>query len=220
MDYLEQFIMAKKQKHSEKQFSTYIIVGPTRFKWKTLVPYLCRFNAKLIFIDGGLTHFDKFLLKVPQLAKNSKSIGDGDSSSRPMDILKTNQNLSDLSYCLNFLSKKKNVATFIFVGFLGGRIDHQLFNMGEISRFVKKNKAQVLLEDKIEFLQKGKNILEIHGLFSLASFEENQIKIDGACLYKSKKWIPLPILSSRGLSNMGNGKVQIESTSPLSIFYY
>ena len=84
---------------------------------------------------------------------------------------------------------------------------------------MKKNKGQVLLEDKVEFLPKGLNILEINGLFSLGSFEDNKVKINGACLYQSKKWLPLPVLSSRGLSNIGSGKIEIESTSPLAIFY-
>ncbi len=211
--------MMKKQKHSQKPLSTYIIVGPTSFKWKVLTPYLKRPDVKLIFIDGGLVHREKFLLKAPLLTKKSQSIGDGDSSHQRMSILKTDQNLSDLSYCLNFLSKQKNVATFMFVGFLGGRIDHQFFNLGEISRFVKKNIGQVLLEDRIEFLPKGKMTVEIQGLFSLGSFEDARIKIDGACLYKSRKWLSLPVLSSRGLSNVGSGKIDIESTSPLAIFY-
>lgn len=211
--------MMKKQKHSQKPLTTYIIVGPTSFKWKTLTPYLKHPDIKLIFIDGGLIHRRKFLLKVPTLTKTSVSIGDGDSSNQQMNMLKTDQNLSDLSYCLNFLSKQKNGGTFMFVGFLGGRIDHQFFNLGEISRFVKKNQTQVSLEDRINFLPQGKNVLEIQGLFSLGSFEDNKIKIDGACLYKSKKWLSLPILSSRGLSNVGSGKVEIESTSPVAVFY-
>lgn len=211
--------MMKKQKHSQKTLSTYIIVGPTSFKWKVLTPYLNHPDVKLIFIDGGLVHREKFLIKAPLLTKKSQSIGDGDSSNQRMSMLKTDQNLSDLSYCLNFLSKEKNVGTFMFVGFLGGRIDHQFFNLGEISRFVKKNTAKIILEDQIEFLPKGKTTVEIQGLFSLGSFEGTRIKIAGACLYKSSKWLSLPILSSRGLSNVGSGKIEIESTSPLAIFY-
>ena len=211
--------MMKKQKHLEKDPSTFIIVGPTSFKWKVLTPFLRRANVKLFFVDGGLIHQDKFKKKTPELTKSSESIGDGDSSKEQMTIFKTNQNLSDLSYCLNFLSKEANVGTFLFVGFLGGRIDHQFFNLGEISRFTKKVKAKILLEDKVEFFQKGVIHLEIHGVFSLGSFEDNQIKIKGACLYKSRGWLKLPTLSSRGLSNVGSGKIEIESISPLAVFY-
>lgn len=211
--------MMKKQKHSQKPQSTYIIVGPTPFKWKVLTPYLKLADVKLIFIDGGLVHREKFLLKTPLLFKKSLSIGDGDSSNQRMSIFKTDQNLSDLSYCLNFLSKQENVSTFMFVGFLGGRIDHQFFNLGEISRFVKHKIGQVLLEDRIEFIPKGVNSMEIQGTFSLGSFEDAKIRITGACLYKSNKWLSLPVLSSRGLSNVGSGKINIESTSPLAIFY-
>ena len=211
--------MLKKQKHSQKLMSKYIIVAPPPFRWKVLTPLLKHPDLKLIFVDGGLIHYEKFLLKLPIPTKKAISMGDGDSSSRHMNLFKSDQNLSDLSYCLNFLTRQKNVETFMFVGFLGGRVDHQFFNLGEISRFVKKNKGQVLLEDKVKFLPKGLSVLNIKGLFSLGSFEDNKVKISGACLYQSHKWLSLPILSSRGLSNRGHGKIEIESLSPLAIFY-
>lgn len=211
--------MTKKQKHPLKGTITYIIVGPTPFKWKTLTPFLKQENVKILFVDGGLIHQSKFQKKAPQLCKEAISIGDGDSSKKPMMLLKTNQNLSDLSYCLHFLSKQKNVKTCVFLGFLGGRIDHQFFNLGEISRFQKKSRAKMLLDDKIEFFPQGKSTLEIYGRFSLGSFQDNKIKITGACLYKSKKWLLLPVLSSRGLSNVGDGLIEIESLTPFAVFY-
>lgn len=211
--------MTKKQKHPEKLPETIIIVGPTPFKWKVLTPFLKRENVKLFFVDGGLIHQKKFQQKVPALTKSAETIGDGDSSKKPMTMFKSDQNLSDLSYCLNIMSKKENVRTFLFVGFLGGRIDHQFFNLGEISRFTKKVKAQILLEDKVEFFPKGVTEVEIQGVFSVGCFEDNQIKINGACLYKTRNWIKLPVLSSRGLSNVGSGKIEIESKSPLAVFY-
>ena len=211
--------MTKKQKHPEKLHQTIIIVGPTSFKWKVLTPFLKRENVKLFFVDGGLIHLDKFQNKAPALTKSAVTIGDGDSSNKPMTMFKSDQNLSDLSYCLNILSKEENVRTFLFVGFLGGRIDHQFFNLGEISRFTKRAKAQILLEDKIEFFPKGIINVEIRGVFSVGCFEDNQIKVSGACLYKTRNWIKLPVLSSRGLSNVGSGKIEIESKSPLAVFY-
>ena len=211
--------MLKKQKHSQKLLSNYIIVGPTSFKWNVLTPYLKNSDLQLIFVDGGLVHHEKFLLKMPILTQMAISIGDGDSSNEQMDMFKTDQNLSDLSYCLKFLSKQKNIGFCMFIGFLGGRIDHQFLNLGEISRFVKKVKTKVILENKVEFLPKGLNIIDIKGLFSLGSFEANKVKINGACLYKSRKWLSLPVLSSRGLSNIGSGRIEIESIAPLAIFY-
>lgn len=211
--------MTKKQKHLEKLPLTIIIVGPTSFKWKILTPFLKLTQVKLFFVDGGLIHQEKFQKKAPFLTKKAKSIGDGDSSKKRMTMFKDDQNLSDLSYCLNLMAKETNVKTFMFAGFLGGRLDHQFFNLGEISRFTKTTDAQILLEDRIEFFPKGKINLEIQGTFSLGSFEDNQIKIKGACLYKTRKWLKLPTLSSRGLSNVGSGKIEIESKSPLAVFY-
>lgn len=211
--------MMKKQKNSKNSPVTYIIVGPTAFKWKVLTPYLKLSNIKLLFVDGGLTHLDKFQKKVPTLSKNAQSVGDGDSSNKRMNLYKDDQNLSDLSYCLNLISKDKSAGTFLFVGFLGGRLDHQFFNLGEISRFATKVKAKIMMDDQVEFFPKGRLSLEIHGTFSLGSFEETQIKIDGDCLYKTRKWLTLPVLSSRGLSNIGSGKIEIETKSPLAVFY-
>lgn len=211
--------MTKKQKHPEKLPATIIIVGPTSFKWKVLTPFLKRAQVKLFFVDGGLIHQKKFQKKAPLLTKKAQSIGDGDSSKKQMTMFKADQNLSDLSYCLNIMSKESPIETFLFVGFLGGRLDHQFINLGEISRFTKTTTAQILLEDKVEFFPKGKINVEIQGIFSLGSFEDNEIKIKGACLYKSRNWLKLPTLSSRGLSNVGSGKIEIESKSPLAIFY-
>jgi thiamine pyrophosphokinase len=211
--------MTKKQKHPEKHPLTIIVVGPTSFQWKVLTPFLKRPNVKLYFVDGGLIHQGKFQHKTPELLKTAESIGDGDSSKKRMTMFKTDQNLSDLSYCLKILNKEVNVETFLFIGFLGGRLDHQFFNLGEISRFTRTAKTQILLENKIEFFAKGKINLEIRGVFSLGSFEDNQIKIKGACLYKTRNWLKLPTLSSRGLSNVGSGKIEIESISPLAVFY-
>jgi thiamine pyrophosphokinase len=115
-------------------------------------------------------------------------MGDGDSSEIPMTVKKYNQNNSDLAFVLSRYKGRKAPEVALLVGFLGGRIDHQLFNLGEIALYLKqftKNNAPVIqLDDKIVFVGTGTHSADFKGIFSLASFEANQIKVLGKCKYK------------------------------------
>lgn len=213
--------MTKKQKPIEKSAETLIIVGPMKFPWRSLKTFLKSSEVILIFIDGGLTHLNKFKEKTPHLLKRAISMGDGDSSKKAMTIKKTNQNLSDLAFLLSKLSGKSRPSECLFVGFLGGRIDHQLFNLGELARYLKQfskdNAPLIQLDDKIVFVGAGVHFANIHGTFSLAAFEANKIKMTGDCEYKASSWLSLPPLSSRGVSNIGFGGIKIETKKPLAI---
>jgi thiamine pyrophosphokinase len=209
----------KKEKHPQKTLSTCIVVGPMPFSWKVLKTAIKDPKTQIFFVDGGLIHQKKFEKWAPLLLKNAQSIGDGDSSKKVMSIKKLDQNLSDLAFCLKVMKKNKKYEQFLLVGFLGGRLDHQLFNLGEIHHFLQEEKRSlsIHLEDKIEFLPVGLHQRNIHGPFSLGSFTPNKIKIWGDCEYQSKKWLDLPVLSSRGLSNQGFGLVSIETKTPLMV---
>ena len=214
--------MAKKQKDPNPE--TVIVIGPMTFKMTSIASFLKGPNARLVFVDGGLSHRNKLLKKAPALVKSAISIGDGDSSKKKMTIKKTNQNLSDLSFFLKTFSKENNIGRFVFAGFLGGRFDHHLINFGEITLFLKhfdkKSKIpRLLFEDQVEFFPKGAHKLTINGHFSVASLEENSIKIKGECDYPTKKWVKLLPLSSLGLSNIGHGEVFIETKKPLMVFF-
>ncbi|MBC7713136.1 MAG: hypothetical protein H7177_07340 [Rhizobacter sp.] len=213
--------MTKKQKHPEKMPVILIIIGPMKFPWKVLKKFLSVPDVRLIFIDGGTVHADKFKIRTPYLMKNAMVIGDGDSSKMPMTIKKSSQNISDLAFALSKLKGKMAPEIALFAGFLGGRIDHQIFNMGEIALYLKnfpRNSAPLIqLDDKIVFVGTGTHKANFHGVFSLASFEPNQIKLSGECEYQSKNWLSLPPLSSRGVSNVGFGEITIETKKPLAI---
>jgi thiamine pyrophosphokinase len=217
----EQSNMTKKQKHPEFIYEKVILVGPRPFPWKILKNYLLGPHISLIFIDGGAVHLKKFKEKAPHLLKNCLFMGDGDSSKVIMNIKKTSQNSSDLAFVLSKLSGKLRPRTCLFAGFLGGRIDHQLFNLGEMAHYLKKftqNNAPLFqIDDKILFVGSGVYTLKIHGPFSVASFGPNKIKISGDCDFKSNSWLKIPTLSSRGLSNMGFGEIKIETQTPLAI---
>lgn len=209
--------MTKKQKHHE----TLIIVGPMKFPWKAVIPFLKAKDAGLIFVDGGLVHEKNFKKKAPHLLADSFSAGDGDSSRKKMTMKKTSQDLSDLAWLLSHLTGMMKPKRCLLVGFSGGRMDHMLFNLGEVAQYLarfKKHCAPLIqLDDKIIFTGAGSHTATIHGIFSLASFEKNKIKIKGQCEYQSKNWLTMAPLSSRGVSNVGYGEFTVETQKPLAI---
>lgn len=217
--------MIKKQKNLTKTLEnnqkTLIVVGPMKFPWSSLKSFLRSPNISLVFIDGGLSHLYKFKAKTPHLLKNYVSMGDGDSSNKVMTVKKSKQNVSDLAFLLSRIKGKMDLNKFVFVGFLGGRIDHQLFNLGELAQYLKKfpkhNAPLIQLDDKIVFVGAGVYHVQIEGTFSLAAFENNRIKITGDCQYEATSWISLTTLSSRGVSNIGFGDIKIETQKPLAI---
>ena len=215
--------MLEKQKHPQKPISTCIVVGPMPFHWRGLKPYFKDESTKVFFIDGGLSHIDKFKKDAPLLLKTSTSMGDGDSSKRPMKFKKTDQSLSDLAFFLKYITSKPAFEQYVFVGFLGGRRDHELFNLGELAKFTRKLKQKptptIHLEDKIAFYPKGSHEINIKGIFSIASFENTRIKITGSCQYQFKKWLKLECLSSKGLSNLGDGLIHIQTEAPIAVFF-
>ncbi|MBY0415484.1 MAG: hypothetical protein K2Q18_15030 [Bdellovibrionales bacterium] len=221
--------MMKKEKHPNTDpkttLCTYIVIGPMPFPWKAFKRHLKDpkkySKIKLFFVDGGHVHFEKLKKEAPFLIESAVTVGDGDSTKVPMILKKKDQNLSDLAFFLGEMLKVKGIGSLYFLGFLGGRLDHELFNLGEIARFVEKTPAKstpkITLNDTVEFLNSGTHLLDIDTLFSLASFTPNKIKIQGRCLYKLLKWTPLPVLSSLGLSNFGSGPVKIETKRPLAV---
>lgn len=214
--------MVKKQKHEEKSTHTYLIIGPMDFPTSAIVTYKDHLDIRLIFIDGGLRHKTSLEEHFPNAIKDSLTFGDGDSSNKAMNFHKNDQNISDLGFFLRSIHPNAYTSNYHFLGFLGGRLDHMIFNLGELTAFtklIKSNDTLVLLDDHIQFLCSGENLLCIDGPFSIATVNDNKIKISGECEYTSNEWIKLTPLSSRGLSNNGSGAVVIEALKPLFIIY-
>lgn len=207
----------------------FIIVGPMPFKWADLSFNGTPKNTLVIFVDGGLTHFKIFKKKANSYLKSFISLGDGDSSFEKMEIYKSDQNLSDLAFCLKMLKPiGRDAKSFCFVGFLGtkntnsNRLDHLLFNISEIFAFVKSmtfsGKPIIKMENEVSFFKKGTYKIRINSLFSFISLEKSNIKLSGKCLYKTAS-LSMPPLSSRGLSNHGSGLVRIESTKNFCLIF-
>ena len=164
-----------------------------------------------IFVDGGCK------LR-PANHKASVAVGDGDSKQADQSLdftIPKDKDYSDLAFVLRHLPEKINSVRL--VGFVGGRIDHQLAVLGGVYYFLKTVEAdRVLFDDhQLIFLDSGQHAISIHGQFSLMAFEPCEVLLTGKAKYQvSPKSIMQP-LSSFGLSNHGSGEVMIENSEPL-----
>lgn len=177
-------------------------------------------NAQQVAIDGGI----EFALK-PALW-----VGDGDSSppaapeskSATPVAFKDNQDETDLRFCLNGVRDWAWRELHLF-GFLGGRRDHELANLGEIHAELKSRAnfiSAVFYDEKLEpavrFFRAGAHRVKINGAFSLLSLEGCTADISGDCDYAAAG-TELPALSGRGISNRGRGMVEISCTAPFML---
>jgi thiamine pyrophosphokinase len=149
---------------SLSQRTEWTFVGPLG---STLPDFLL--SHPVLGVDGG-AHFT---------SKLDLWVGDADSfSERPQTqhthILPVDKDASDLNFALQLFSAAKPYK-FHFWGFLGGRKDHELFNLGEALSFLDKHpESQVLLYDthgKLSFHLIGAGDWKFthHGTFSLGS---------------------------------------------------
>lgn len=198
----------RKAKLAIKDSPAVLFLGPmlkASFRGKIDLPR----GIPCLLIDGGKDFVRK---------KNSStiSIGDSDSSSGPLDItLSPQKDYSDFAFALKILPR---TAKILFLrGFLGGRRDHELFNMGEIFHFLRGKKGVMAFFDKeIIAIGPGKYELELEGTFSLACFEKTKIDLHGDCLYPVKNRFFAPV-SSLGLSNEAHGRIHIQVNRPIFI---
>lgn len=164
-------------------------------------------NQALLFVDGGAK------LK----SNEGYSLGDNDSFSGKLDlVLPKEKDFSDLSYALSLIpSKTKSLS---LKGFLGGRKDHELINLGEVYRFLcLREDTQLILDQSILSYSKGEWDLEIEGEFSLLSYDQQIISMVGSCQYPLENTRIEPH-SSHGLSNNGSGKITLSNERPVFIF--
>lgn len=193
-----------------KQYQELIVFGPMPFpvgpEKSTTIP--------VIYVDGGIQH------KSSHNKRAEISIGDNDSnqSSHPIDItLETEKDHSDLEAALELIPS--HISKVYLWGFLGGRIDHLLINIGSIHRFLKNSSSQRIcyFDNKILAISHSSITLNHQGHFSLMSLEKQKVKISGDCHYKLDH-SEIDVLSSLTLSNIAKGEVHIESELPLFIY--
>lgn len=203
-----------------------LVLGPLKIAPKKLSLKLKKCKPDLIIlVDGALKH--RRLLNIAQ-KKLLLSVGDGDSlkgiPKAHLDVkLPIHKDYSDLSFVLGAICKSKlNLQKLELLGFSSldheDRMDHLIFNIGEIDRAVRSLNLAVSMDDQYHFLPKGAHELNLRGLFSVISLTTNQIKLNGLCAYRLLNWTPLEVLSSRGLSNRGRGRISIECKKSMIVY--
>lgn len=187
-----------------------IIVGPC-----ALERSLEHETGVMLIIDGGLHHCQ------PKPA-HALLIGDGDScpAQTPPEMfdlrLPQKKDRSDLSWGLGLLPQ--GVLQCEFVGFRGGRFDHEMIVLGEIHHFLKtQSQCRVKLGQDIKGFGAGAHHIELKGLFSILSLETIHLSLEGEVEYEARN-LTLSPFSSHALSNHGNGMVMIQADAPFFIY--
>ncbi len=180
------------------------LVGP-------LCVYHCKHEEPTIFVDGGSAF---------RIAGEGISVGDGDSFAGKIDVeLDPQKDFSDLAFALGQIPA--HFCEVILCGFLGGRRDHELFNIGEAHHFLRArlSPTRVSFDDEIIGYSAGAWQFERLGLFSIAVIEQTAVALTGDCLYTCPDKTIFTPVSSLGLSNQGSGTVSIECEGPVFILF-
>lgn len=202
---------------SLKQSPRALVVGPITHEHQHVMirDKVTHFLGPVILLDGALNMFDK----KPQ---NAVAVGDGDSC-RPerrawLDIvLPTNKDQSDLAYALK-QCLPANLSAVETFGLRGERWDHELFNFGEISHFLGlRSQLFVCLEDGLWAFAPGEYPLNLKANFSLLSFHQTQISLQGDVKYSLQNHRLEPV-HSLGLSNSAFGEFTLKIDKPLFIY--
>jgi thiamine pyrophosphokinase len=194
------------------------------YEWVFLGPMgpflLERFqHYPLICVDGG-AHFTH---------RMDLWVGDGDSYKGEVKTEykyehTPHKDLSDLALALS-LFREQTPYTFFFWGFLGGRRDHEMFNLGEGLSFLEAHSHSTIFffgeDTKIYYELKGPGEWRFHhqGLFSLGTLKKGQVTLSGEVRYPISQGQVLGPLSSQGLSNLGFGEILLKNAEPLFIYY-
>lgn len=170
-----------------------------------------RIREPVIFVDGGSQRREGGI---------GITVGDGDSSLEKMDIeLDPVKDYSDLAFALGLLGARFTTVTLS--GFLGGRRDHELFNLGEVHHFLcsRPLRTRVLLDDELVGYGAGQWEFTVRGTFSLATLAETAVSLSGECAYPIESGTVIKPLNSLGLSNEGDGIVVLGCAGPVFVFH-
>lgn len=185
-------------KYLENFSDSITLVGPFASKKNFMEP--------VIFIDSGTQYKTDVGI----------SLGDNDSFDGELNIkLNPHKNFSDLAYALKNIPSRFTIINLL--GFLGGRRDHELFNLGEVSLFLKqRDMTTVFFDTEIIAYSAGKWEFELNQTFSLFSFEENQVTLTGNCKYPLENQ-KITGYDSFTLSNEANGSIELKNSTPILI---
>jgi thiamine pyrophosphokinase len=156
-------------------------------------------------------------------------VGDRDSLTREVNAGVAfrhlpEKTLSDLALALQLFATPR-CYKFHFWGFLGGRRDHELFNLGEALRFLEaRDESQIILYDgagevRYHLLGAGRWSFTHRGLFSLGALRKTEVLVGGDCKYAAATPLTLWPLASTGLSNEAHGAVTLETWGPVFVYF-
>ena len=186
------------------QMNSVFLIGPMNFDYSEVK------SDWVVFVDGGSKHH-------PHLKSEGIFVGDGDSSTEEMHLkLPENKDVSDLGFVLQSLPN--TVKEVQLWGFSGGRIDHQLAVFGELNKVILRgNLKRICVENKMSLFPAGTHEFETHQSFSLMTFKEQKILIEGEAEYCGDH--QFSAFSSLGISNKGSGVVKISSSAPVLVIF-
>jgi len=176
-------------------------------------------NLPVMAIDGGARHISRMDIWV----------GDADSYKEPINSphifkLPVDKDLSDLAAALNLFQEPRHYKFHLW-GFLGGRRDHELFNLGETFAFLERHQeCQVMFyneEGNLTYYMVGAGHWKFNhvGTFSLGTLKKTEVRLTGHCKYQISSFGPLKPLSSYGLSNCGEGEIHLETEGPVFVYF-
>jgi thiamine pyrophosphokinase len=168
-----------------------------------------------IFVDGGMNYCDDF--------QSYMSVGDSDSwDGEHHHQLNKKKERSDLYHALELVPV--DIKHIHLYGFSGGRSDHFLMNLGEISHFLSKRDLELSIYQNnlisIKAFGKGKWEFNHKGTFSLFSFHKGCLNLTGECEYTiDSEYTQLIPFSSHGLSNVASGNVCLTNDMAVFVFF-
>ncbi len=173
----------------------------------------------ILAVDGGAHYSTKIDVWV-----GDKDSFEGEVKSEVSFSHPPAKDVSDLGLALHLLTHHLHYRLH-FWGFLGGRKDHELFNLGEGLHFLERHpESQIILyndKKQISFhlLGEGHWKFKHEGLFSLGTLKPTKVKLKGDCRFPIKDALSLSPLSSFGLSNEAHGDIHLETKGPVFIYY-
>ncbi|WP_424947323.1 hypothetical protein [Candidatus Spongiihabitans sp.] len=176
-------------------------------------------------VHGHVQYLEEPVIFVDDGARWRKSgegivVGDGDSFDGEMDVkLNPHKDFSDLAFALSPIPEHFGEVNLI--GFLGGRRDHELFNIGESHHFLRARKSPTMIkfDHAMVGYSSGQWRFERIGGFSILAVEETRVGIIGDCRYPCPQTTQFMPLSSLGLSNVGAGTICIDCDRPVFILF-
>jgi thiamine pyrophosphokinase len=176
-------------------------------------------EVPIMGVDGGAHFCDRLDVWVGDADSYEEEISSPHIFKHP-----TQKNQSDLALAFSLFVEPLSYKLHLW-GFLGGRRDHELFNLGEALTFLDNHpECQILFygeDGKMTFHLVGAGHWRFshHGLFSLGTLKKTFVKLTGQCQYPIIKGENISPLSSLGLSNVGRGDMSLTTEGALFLYY-